>query len=29
VIVEHFRRLPRLDPVAFRADVDAVVDQSL
>jgi prevent-host-death family protein len=29
VIVEHFRRLPRLDPVAFRADIDAIVDQSL
>ena len=28
-IVEHFRRLPSLDPVAFRADVDAIVDQSL
>ncbi len=29
VIVEHFRRLPQLDLVAFRADVDAVVDGSL
>jgi prevent-host-death family protein len=26
---ERFRRLPPLDPVRFRADVDAVIDQTL
>lgn len=29
VLVERFRRLPRIDPVQLRADVDAVVDQRL
>jgi prevent-host-death family protein len=28
-LIERFRRLPPLDPDRFRADVDAVVDQSL
>ena len=26
---ERFRRLPRLDPVRFRTDVDSVIDQAL
>jgi prevent-host-death family protein len=26
---ERFRRLPAVDPVGFRSDVDAAVDQSL
>lgn len=26
---ERFRRLPAIDPVRFRADIDAAVDQSL
>ncbi len=29
VLVERFKRLPPIDPVAFRADIDAIVDQSL
>jgi prevent-host-death family protein len=28
-LVERFRRLPPLDPVTFRADIDAVVDQTI
>jgi antitoxin (DNA-binding transcriptional repressor) of toxin-antitoxin stability system len=28
-IIERFRNLPPIDPDRFRADVDAVVDQSL
>lgn len=28
-LVERFKRLPPLDPARFRADVDAVLDQSL
>lgn len=28
-LIARFRRLPPLDPVRFRADVDAIVDQSL
>ena len=28
-VVERFAHLPPVDPGAFRADVDAVVDQSL
>ncbi|MGI8808451.1 MAG: type II toxin-antitoxin system Phd/YefM family antitoxin [Acidimicrobiales bacterium] len=28
-LIERFRRLPAVDPVRFRADIDAVVDQSL
>lgn len=28
-LIERFRRLPPVDPGQFRADVDAVVDQSL
>jgi prevent-host-death family protein len=28
-LLERFRRLPPLDPERFRADIDAVVDQSL
>ncbi len=28
-LIERFRRLPAVDPVRFRTDVDAVVDQSL
>jgi prevent-host-death family protein len=28
-VVERFGKLPRVDPVAFRRDVDSVVDQSL
>lgn len=28
-VVERFRRLPRVDPAVLRAQVDAVVDQSL
>lgn len=28
-LIERFRRLPTVDPVRFRAEVDAVVDQSL
>lgn len=28
-LVERFRRLPPVDPVRLRADVDAVLDQSL
>ena len=28
-LVERFQGLPRVDPVQLRADVDAVVDQSL
>ncbi len=28
-LVERFRRLPPVDPVRFRNDVDAVVDQAL
>lgn len=28
VILESFRRLPPLDPECFRADVDAIVDQT-
>ena len=26
---ERFRRLPAVDPVRFRADIDAAIDQSL
>ena len=26
---ERFRRLPPLDPVRFRTDVDSVIDQAL
>lgn len=29
VVLEKFRRLPPIDPVAFRADVDAVIDWEL
>ncbi len=29
VLHERFRRLPSLDPVRFRGDVDAVIDQTL
>lgn len=29
VLIERFKRLPPVDPVRFRADVDAVVDQTL
>lgn len=29
VLIEQFRGLPAVDPVRFRADIDAVVDQSL
>lgn len=29
VLVERFRRLPRVDPDQLREDVDAVVDQHL
>ena len=28
-LVERFRRLPPMDPVEFRRDVDSIVDQSL
>ncbi|MDP9389054.1 MAG: type II toxin-antitoxin system prevent-host-death family antitoxin [Actinomycetota bacterium] len=28
-LIERFKRLPAVDPARFRADVDAVVDQSL
>ncbi len=28
-LIERFKRLPSVDPVDFRADVDAVIDQSL
>jgi prevent-host-death family protein len=28
-VQERFRRLPPLDPVRFRADLDAVIDQGL
>lgn len=28
-LVDRFRHLPPIDPVAFRADVDAVLDSSL
>lgn len=28
-LVARFRRLPPIDPVAFRRDVDSMVDQSL
>lgn len=28
-LIERFRGLPPVDPVQFRADVDAAVDQSL
>lgn len=28
-LIKRFRRLPPLDPDRFRADVDAIVDQSL
>ena len=28
-LIERFRRLPPVDPVRFRVDVDDVVDQSL
>ncbi len=28
-LIERFKRLPPIDPASFRADVDAVVDQSL
>ena len=28
-LIERFQGLPPIDPVQFRADVDAVVDQSL
>lgn len=28
-LVDRFRGLPAIDPVAFRADIDAVVDQAL
>jgi len=27
-LIERFRALPPIDPVRFRADVDAAVDQS-
>jgi prevent-host-death family protein len=27
-LVERFKKLPRIDPVQFRRDVDAIVDQS-
>jgi prevent-host-death family protein len=29
VILEKFRRLPPIDPIAFRADVDAAIDWEL
>lgn len=29
VVLEKFRRLPPIDPVAFRADVDAALDWDL
>lgn len=28
-LLERFRRLPAIDPVRFRQDVDSMVDQSL
>ena len=28
-LLERWSRLPAVDPVAFRADIDAVLDQSL
>ena len=28
-LIEHFRHLPQVDPVQFRADVDSVLDASL
>ena len=28
-LLERWRHLPHVDPVAFRADIDAAVDQSL
>ena len=28
-LLERWRHLPHVDPVAFRADIDATVDQSL
>jgi prevent-host-death family protein len=28
-LVERFGRLPSLDPVTFRSDIDAVVDQAI
>lgn len=28
-LVDRFRHLPPIDPAAFRADIDAVVDSSL
>jgi prevent-host-death family protein len=28
-LVERFRKLPALDPALLRADIDAVIDQSL
>lgn len=28
-LIEQFRGLPRVDPVRLRADIDALVDQSL
>ena len=29
VLIERFKRLPPIDVAGFRADVDAVIDQSL
>jgi hypothetical protein len=28
-LVEQYRAIPRVDPAVLRADVDAVIDQSL
>ena len=28
-LIEHFRHLPHVDPVQFRADIDSILDPSL
>ena len=28
-LLERWRHLPRIDPVAFRRDIDSIIDQSL
>ena len=28
-VLERFRKLPAIDPATFRADIDAIIDQSL